>query len=200
MGPLRSGTMRARRSDAAARTARAGGLIAAHTLLKMPAAFAGALLRRPFVTLLNTMTDPTLPLTALEYDEWGHPDRPGVVPLWSRLTPHGQIAAARCGRRDRSGKCRTSVARSRFPIPLAFPFFPLPDHLPLLPPSRGPSVPPLVSSILLPVIRNSNVYGSGRERRRRSLRAVRQPDAHSSSARLKEASDTAACAGIRPSS
>jgi oligopeptidase B len=28
----------------------------------------------PFVDVLNTMLDPTLPLTVIEYDEWGNPE------------------------------------------------------------------------------------------------------------------------------
>jgi oligopeptidase B len=31
------------------------------------------ILRVPFVDVLSSMTDPTLPLTVHEYDEWGNP-------------------------------------------------------------------------------------------------------------------------------
>jgi oligopeptidase B len=30
----------------------------------------------PFVDLLNTMSDPSLPLTVTEYEEWGNPEDP----------------------------------------------------------------------------------------------------------------------------
>lgn len=74
----------------------AGALLAAHVLNKVPAALAAALLRRPFVTILNTMTDPTLPLTAHEYAEWGDPADPEVPPMWARMSPHKSITPSEC--------------------------------------------------------------------------------------------------------
>jgi protease II len=62
---------------------------------KVPHVFAAALLRRPFVTLLNSMTDPSLPMTAHEYDEWGDPADAEVVAMWAQLSPHKQIRHAR---------------------------------------------------------------------------------------------------------
>eukprot|EP00892_Ulva_mutabilis_P003538 jgi/Ulvmu1/1556/UM110_0019.1 len=72
----------------------AGALLAAHVLNKVPAALAAALLRRPFVTLLNTMTDPSLPLTAHEYAEWGDPAHSDVPSMWARMSPHKSITAS----------------------------------------------------------------------------------------------------------
>lgn len=74
----------------------AGALLAAHVLNKVPAALAAALLRRPFVTILNTMTDPSLPLTAHEYAEWGDPADPDVPPMWARMSPHKSITPSEC--------------------------------------------------------------------------------------------------------
>lgn len=73
----------------------AGSLIAGHVLNEAPGVFAAALMRRPFVTLLQTMTDPSLPLTVHEYDEWGHPDSAGVAAHWQALCPHSNVRPAR---------------------------------------------------------------------------------------------------------
>lgn len=74
----------------------AGALLAAQAMIKVPSAFAAALFKRPFVTLLNSMTDPTLPMTAHEYDEWGDPASADVVEMWAGLSPHKQIAPNQC--------------------------------------------------------------------------------------------------------
>lgn len=68
-----------------------GALPAAHVLNKVPEALAGALLRRPFVTILNTMSDPNLPLTVSEYSEWGDPSGEGIPELWAAISPHKAI-------------------------------------------------------------------------------------------------------------
>ena len=74
----------------------AGALPAAHVLNKAPEALAGALLRRPFVTLLNTMSDPNLPLTVSEYSEWGDPSGEGIPELWAAISPHKAITHSTC--------------------------------------------------------------------------------------------------------
>ncbi len=40
-----------------------------------PDAFGGIVAEVPFVDVLNTMLDDTLPLTPPEWPEWGNPDR-----------------------------------------------------------------------------------------------------------------------------
>ena len=75
----------------------AGALPAAHALNKVPQAFVAALLRRPFVTILHSMTDPSLPMTVHEYDEWGDPADKAVVAMWAHLSPHKQIREGECG-------------------------------------------------------------------------------------------------------
>lgn len=85
----------------------AGALPAAHALNKVPEAFAAALLRRPFVTILNSMTDPSLPMTVHEYDEWGDPADKDVVAMWAHLSPHKQVAEAACAASARPARrCR----------------------------------------------------------------------------------------------
>jgi oligopeptidase B len=53
--------------------ASAGGLLVGTTINLKPELFKAAIAHVPFVDVLNTMMDDTLPLTPLEYDEWGNP-------------------------------------------------------------------------------------------------------------------------------
>jgi oligopeptidase B len=51
----------------------AGGLLIGAVLNMRPDLFRGALLRVPFVDVINTMLDESLPLTVGEFEEWGNP-------------------------------------------------------------------------------------------------------------------------------
>ncbi|PAS96352.1 MAG: oligopeptidase B [Candidatus Dactylopiibacterium carminicum] len=53
----------------------AGGLLVAASLRLDPALFGAAVLEVPFVDVVTTMLDPSLPLTVGEYEEWGNPQR-----------------------------------------------------------------------------------------------------------------------------
>ena len=53
----------------------AGGLLIATALNQAPDLFGGAILEVPFVDVVTTMLDPSLPLTVGEYEEWGNPAR-----------------------------------------------------------------------------------------------------------------------------
>jgi len=52
----------------------AGGLLIGAVINMRPDLFKGVVGDVPFVDLLNTMLDPSLPLTVLEYEEWGNPN------------------------------------------------------------------------------------------------------------------------------
>ncbi|ATC66209.1 oligopeptidase B [Nibricoccus aquaticus] len=52
----------------------AGGLLVGAVLNQKPALFRAAILDVPFVDIVNTMLDDTLPLTTSEYIEWGNPN------------------------------------------------------------------------------------------------------------------------------
>ncbi len=55
------------------RGASAGGLLVGAVLNLSPELFGAAVAEVPFVDVLNTMSDVTLPLTETEWDEWGNP-------------------------------------------------------------------------------------------------------------------------------
>jgi oligopeptidase B len=51
----------------------AGGLLVGACVTMRPDLFAAAVAEVPFVDVVTTMSDPTLPLTVTEWDEWGDP-------------------------------------------------------------------------------------------------------------------------------
>jgi oligopeptidase B len=53
--------------------ASAGGLLMGVVLNEAPEKYAGVVTNVPFVDVVTTMLDPTIPLTTLEYEEWGNP-------------------------------------------------------------------------------------------------------------------------------
>ena len=51
----------------------AGGLLVGACMTQRPELFAAVVAEVPFVDIVNTMSDPTLPLTVTEWEEWGDP-------------------------------------------------------------------------------------------------------------------------------
>ncbi|CAH0519270.1 unnamed protein product [Peronospora belbahrii] len=54
----------------------AGGLIMGYVANEYPELYQALIMKVPFLDILATMQDPTLPLTVHEYDEWGDPSNP----------------------------------------------------------------------------------------------------------------------------
>ena len=52
----------------------AGGLLVGAVINLRPELFHGAIAQVPFVDVITTMLDPSIPLTTSEYDEWGDPN------------------------------------------------------------------------------------------------------------------------------
>ena len=71
----------------------AGGLLVAAATNSRPELFGTVLAQVPFVDVLNTMLDPTLPLTVGEYEEWGNPALPEQYAWLREYCPYTNLAA-----------------------------------------------------------------------------------------------------------
>jgi len=69
----------------------AGGLLMGAVTNMRPDLFAGVVADVPFVDVVNTMLDPTLPLTVIEYDEWGNPEDPEVFTYIMQYSPYDNV-------------------------------------------------------------------------------------------------------------
>jgi oligopeptidase B len=52
----------------------AGGLLVGASMVMRPDLFEVVICKVPFLDVVTSMSDPTIPLTTLEYDQWGNPD------------------------------------------------------------------------------------------------------------------------------
>jgi oligopeptidase B len=69
----------------------AGGMLMGAIANMRPDLFALVVADVPFVDVLNTMLDPSLPLTVLEYDEWGNPNKPKFYRYIKRYSPYENV-------------------------------------------------------------------------------------------------------------
>ena len=70
----------------------AGGLTMAAVINRRPELFHAALLQVPFVDVINTMIDETLPLTVGEFEEWGNPSDPAHYQVIKAYCPYSNLA------------------------------------------------------------------------------------------------------------
>ncbi len=70
----------------------AGGLLMGAVLNARPELFHAAVAKVPFVDTLNTMLDPTLPLTISEYEEWGNPEEKQYYNYIRSYSPYDNVA------------------------------------------------------------------------------------------------------------
>jgi oligopeptidase B len=71
----------------------AGGLLVGAVVNMRPDLFKAAIARVPFVDVINTMLDPTLPLTVGEFEEWGDPRVREQYEYMRSYSPYDNIAA-----------------------------------------------------------------------------------------------------------
>jgi oligopeptidase B len=69
----------------------AGGLLMGAVMNMRPDLFTTVIAAVPFVDVLNTMSDPTLPLTVTEYEEWGNPKDPVYYDYISSYSPYDNV-------------------------------------------------------------------------------------------------------------
>ncbi len=70
----------------------AGGLLVGVVVNMRPDLFKAAIARVPFVDVINTMLDPTLPLTVGEFEEWGDPRVREQYEYMRSYSPYDNIA------------------------------------------------------------------------------------------------------------
>jgi oligopeptidase B len=71
----------------------AGGLLIGAVLNLRPDLCKAAILDVPFVDVLNTMSDATLPLTTSEYIEWGNPHKKDEYDYIKTYSPYDNLTA-----------------------------------------------------------------------------------------------------------
>jgi oligopeptidase B len=71
----------------------AGGLLVGAAANMRPDLFKAVVAQVPFLDVVNTMLDPSLPLTTGEYLEWGNPADPAVREYMLRYSPYENIRA-----------------------------------------------------------------------------------------------------------
>ncbi|MBX5495451.1 MAG: S9 family peptidase [Bryobacteraceae bacterium] len=69
----------------------AGGLLMGAVLNFRPDLFHAIIAKVPFVDIINTMLDPTLPLTVGEYEEWGNPLDPEYYAYMRSYSPYDNL-------------------------------------------------------------------------------------------------------------
>ena len=76
-----------------ARGGSAGGLLMGAVANLAPEQFAGIVAQVPFVDPLNSILDPSLPLTVTEWEEWGNPiESPDVYAYMKSYSPYENVA------------------------------------------------------------------------------------------------------------
>lgn len=69
----------------------AGGMLVGYCLNERPQLYKAAVMHVPFVDVLNTMLDETLPLTAGEFKEWGNPKEKEIFDYMLTYSPYENI-------------------------------------------------------------------------------------------------------------
>jgi oligopeptidase B len=78
-----------------ARGRSAGGLLMGAITNLRPELFAGVVAEVPFVDVVTTMQDASIPLTVPEWEEWGNPQNPAHYEVMKSYSPYDNVAATR---------------------------------------------------------------------------------------------------------
>jgi len=70
----------------------AGGLLMGAVTNMRPDLFKAVVAQVPFVDVINTMLDPTIPLTVIEYEEWGNPNEKKLFDYMLSYSPYDNVA------------------------------------------------------------------------------------------------------------
>ena len=73
----------------------AGGLLMGAIVNLRPDLYRAIIAHVPFVDVMNTMLDPSLPLTVPEYEEWGDPNQKDAFEYMLSYSPYDNLAAAK---------------------------------------------------------------------------------------------------------
>lgn len=71
----------------------AGGMLTGGVVNMSPETFKAAIIQVPFVDVLNTMLDETLPLTTEEWIEWGNPNEKEAYDYMAKYSPYDNVKA-----------------------------------------------------------------------------------------------------------
>ncbi|MHA2244185.1 MAG: S9 family peptidase [Candidatus Hodarchaeales archaeon] len=69
----------------------AGGLLMGTVVNMRPELFKLMVTRVPFVDVINSMLDPTIPLTVMEYEEWGNPEQKENYDYMKAYSPYDNV-------------------------------------------------------------------------------------------------------------
>jgi oligopeptidase B len=75
-----------------ARGGSAGGLLMGAVTEEAPDLFRAVVAEVPFMDVLTTMLDPSLPLTVTEWEEWGNPNEPEFYEYMKSYSPYDNVA------------------------------------------------------------------------------------------------------------
>uniref|UniRef100_A0A453L1U0 Prolyl endopeptidase n=1 Tax=Aegilops tauschii subsp. strangulata TaxID=200361 RepID=A0A453L1U0_AEGTS len=110
----------------------AGSLLVGAVVNMLPNLFSAAVLKVPFLDICNTMLDPTLPLTILDYEEFGDPNIPVEFDAIRSYSPYDNLSPGKCypsilvtasfnDTRGRSlGSCQVGFESERCHVPILF--------------------------------------------------------------------------------
>jgi oligopeptidase B len=73
----------------------AGGLLVGAVLNMRPDLFRAAVAEVPFVDVVSTILDPSLPLSVIEWEEWGDPNQPQYYEAMKAYSPYDNVGPQR---------------------------------------------------------------------------------------------------------